>query len=83
MPLPLYGSGGRHLRIWAAISPTCCLEMPRTTTCVGAGTSNVIPSGAFTLDRMAESQLHLQVGAAQRRPVADALDLEAALVTHR
>src|SRR4029079_6954290 len=31
MPLPLWGSGGRHLRIWAATSPTTCLEMPRTT----------------------------------------------------
>ena len=37
MPLPLYGSGGRHLRIWAATSPTACLEMPRTTIWFGAG----------------------------------------------
>ena len=30
MPLPLYGSGGRVLRIFAAISPTCCLSTPLT-----------------------------------------------------
>src|ERR1700694_124310 len=28
MPLPLYGSGGRIDRIWAATCPTCCLSAP-------------------------------------------------------
>ena len=48
MPLPLYGSGLRILRMFAAISPTCCLSMPRTTIAVGVGTSNSMPSGAGT-----------------------------------
>src|SRR5664279_3246497 len=47
-PLPLYGSGLRSLRMFAAVSPTCCLSMPRTTKRVGACTSKVIPSGALT-----------------------------------
>ncbi len=38
--------GGRVLRIRAATSPTACLELPRTMICVGAGTSNSMPSGA-------------------------------------
>src|SRR5262249_31516972 len=29
-PLPLYGSGGRILRMFAATSPTSCLSMPAT-----------------------------------------------------
>jgi len=33
--LPLYGSGGRCLRMFAAVSPTSCLEIPFTTTLVG------------------------------------------------
>src|SRR5215208_2511804 len=48
MPLPLYGSGGRILRISAAIWPTCCLSAPRTTIDVGVGTSNVIQGCAVT-----------------------------------
>src|SRR5207244_3781547 len=43
MPLPLYGSGGRTLRISAAVWPTICLSVPFTTTCVGTGTSNEMP----------------------------------------
>ena len=34
-------------RISAAISPTCCLDAPRTAIRVGIGTSNSIPSGAL------------------------------------
>jgi hypothetical protein len=32
----------------AAISPTACLEFPLITMRVGTGTSNSMPSGAFT-----------------------------------
>src|SRR5262245_41321360 len=46
MPLPLYGSGLRILRMSAATWPTSCLSCPRTTMRVGCGTSNVMPSGA-------------------------------------
>src|SRR5690348_8004584 len=49
MPLPLYGSGGRTFRISAAVWPTICLSMPRTTICVGIGTSNEIPSRGLIL----------------------------------
>jgi hypothetical protein len=38
----------RIFRILAAISPTACLSLPRTTICVGAGTSNSTPSGTGT-----------------------------------
>src|SRR4029453_9410867 len=48
-PLPLYGSGGRILRMFAATSPTSCLSMPATVNCVGRSTVNVMPSGADTL----------------------------------
>ena len=48
MPLPLYGSGFRILRMLAATSPTACLSLPRTTMEVGVGTSNSMPSGAVT-----------------------------------
>src|SRR5262249_9617157 len=48
MPLPLYGSGLRILRMSAATWPTSCLSCPRTTMRVGCGTSNVMPSGAST-----------------------------------
>src|SRR3954470_3358996 len=47
-PLPLYGSGLRSLRMFAATSPTCCLSMPITEKRVGASTLNVMPSGAVT-----------------------------------
>src|SRR5215217_7470404 len=44
MPLPLYGSGGLTFRISAAIWPTRCLSMPRTTIVAGFGISNSMPS---------------------------------------
>ena len=44
MPLPLYGSGGRTIRISAAVWPTLCLSIPRTMIVVAFGTSNSIPS---------------------------------------
>src|SRR5215475_11612239 len=47
-PLPLYGSGGRILRMFAATSPTCCLLTPSTLKMVGRSTRKVIPSGAGT-----------------------------------
>src|SRR6266705_755859 len=47
-PLPLYGSGLRSLRMFAATSPTCCLSMPSTTNLVGVSTRNEIPSGGRT-----------------------------------
>ncbi len=43
MPLPLYGSGGRTLRISAAVWPTICLSVPLTKISVGVGTSKVMP----------------------------------------
>src|ERR1700734_1318278 len=49
MPLPLYGSGLRSFRMLAAISPTCCLSIPSTTSRVGVSTRNVIPSGGVTV----------------------------------
>ena len=49
MPLPLYGSGGRTLRISAAVWPTICLSMPLTMICVGCGTSNVMPARGVTI----------------------------------
>ena len=48
-PLPLYGSGLRSLRMFAATSPTCCLSMPVTENLVGVSTANVMPVGR--LDR--------------------------------
>src|SRR6478735_1002834 len=47
-PLPLYGSGLRILRMFAATSPTCCLSMPCTEKRVGASTTKVMPSGGLT-----------------------------------
>ena len=47
-PLPLYGSGLRMLRMLAATWPTTSLSIPFTMTCVCAGISKVMPSGAFT-----------------------------------
>src|SRR4029453_10022944 len=47
-PLPLYGSGGRIFRMFAATSPTCCLSIPLTWNRVGRSTVNVMPSGAVT-----------------------------------
>src|SRR5699024_2577368 len=48
MPLPLYGSGLRSLRIVAATSPTACLSMPEILSLVGLSTVKVMPSGAVT-----------------------------------
>src|SRR6266536_4585551 len=47
-PLPLYGSGRRSRRMFAATSPTFCLSMPSTENRVGFSTRDVIPSGADT-----------------------------------
>src|SRR5207342_2619785 len=47
-PLPLYGSGLRSLRMFAATSPTCCLSMPDTVNRVGASTVKATPSGGVT-----------------------------------
>ena len=61
----------------AATWPTTSLSMPLTMTWVGTGTSKVMPSGALTIDRVAEAE-----GEAQRAralglgAVADADDLE-------
>src|SRR3954469_7336176 len=45
-PFPLYGSGGRRLRISAATWPTTSLFAPSTTICVGTGAVSLIPCGA-------------------------------------
>src|SRR4029453_19015027 len=47
-PLPLYGSGLRILRMFAAVSPTSCLSMPETENRGGASTANVMPAGGVT-----------------------------------
>src|SRR3954453_6620860 len=46
-PLPLYGSGLRSLRMFAATSPTSCLSIPWTPSRVGPSTVKVMPSGAL------------------------------------
>ena len=79
MPLPLYGSGGRTARTSAAVWPTCCLSVPLTMTCVGAGTSKRDARARLHDDRMRVADVQLQVGAAQGRAIADALDLEVLL----
>ena len=79
MPLPLYGSGGRTLRISAAVWPTTCLSVPLTTICVGAGTSNEMPSRGVTVTECEKPTCELEVGALELRAVADALDLEVLL----
>ena len=58
-PLPLYGSGGRSLRMFAAVSPTSCFVDP----------ADVEPGGGLDLerdagrrgdlDRMAEAERQL------------------------
>ena len=48
MPLPLYGSGLRSLRMFAATSPTFCLSMPVTVSRVGLSTVKAMPSGGST-----------------------------------
>src|SRR5690242_4347787 len=45
-PFPLYGSGGRRLRISAATWPTTSLFAPSTTICVGTGAVSLMPCGA-------------------------------------
>src|SRR5215208_2230997 len=51
MPLPLYGSGGLTRRISAAIWPTSCLSIPRTTIVVAFGISNSTPSRGLIVTR--------------------------------
>ena len=63
----------------AAISPTSCLSIPRTTTWVGCGTSNSIPSGRLDRDRVRVAERELERLALEPGAVADALDLEALL----
>ena len=79
MPLPLYGSGGRTLRISAAVCPTICLSMPLTMISVGVGTSKEMPARGVIDDRMRVADGELEVLAAERGAVADALDLQALL----
>src|SRR5690606_841886 len=47
IPFPLYGSGGRSLRISAATWPTTSLLAPSTRICVGVVAVSLIPSGAW------------------------------------
>ena len=47
-PLPLYGSGLRILRMFAAASPTACFEMPLTVSLLLPSTVSVMPAGAST-----------------------------------
>src|SRR6267143_6616802 len=50
MPLPLYGSGGRTLRICAAVRPTRCLSAPLTVIRFAlASYSALTPSGSGNL----------------------------------
>src|SRR6188508_1238284 len=48
MPLPLYGSGLRCERMYAAIWPTSSLSAPKTPSRVGVSTRNSIPLGGST-----------------------------------
>ena len=66
------GSGRRSRRRAAC-------RFPRTTTSVGCGTSNSIPSGACDRDRVRVAERQLQGLALELGAVADALDLEAPL----
>ena len=50
--------------------------MPDTITLVGSGTSKVIPAGAAKLHGMAETELQLEIGALEDRPIADPDDVE-------
>src|SRR3954471_8381886 len=47
MPFPLYGSGGRMLRISAATCPTFSLSAPSITIVVGCGAVSFTPAGAL------------------------------------
>src|SRR5262245_59040894 len=47
MPLPLYGSGGRTLRISAATCPTNSLSTPSIFTCVLLSTVTLMPLGVL------------------------------------
>ena len=48
IPFPLYGSGGRISRIFAASFPTSSLSIPDTNTLVLLSTLKEIPSGGIT-----------------------------------
>ena len=79
MPLPLYGSGGRTLRISAAVWPTICLSMPLARRPASASAPRTrCPARGLTRTG-ASSRPAAPVGAAQRGAIADALDLEALL----
>ena len=79
-PLPLYGSGGRILRMFAATSPTCCLSMPATWNSVGRSTVKVMPVRRRHEHRVREAERELEVRALGRDPVAGAGDLQALAV---
>ncbi len=78
-PCPCRAPGGRRLRMSAATWPTSCLSIPRTISSVGWGTSNSMPSGASTDDRVRVAERQLEVAALELGAVADPLDLEALL----
>src|SRR5512146_2798072 len=46
-PLPLYGSGLRVARTWAATRPTSSLSIPTTARRTGVSTSKLMPSGGW------------------------------------
>ena len=83
MPLPLYGSGLRSLRMFAATSPTFCLSIPLTVSLVGLSTVNEMPVGGVDLDRVAVAERELEALALGLDPVADADDLQALGVAGR
>src|SRR6201996_9545009 len=75
MPLPLYGSGGRRLRISSATWPTSCLSMPRTIISVGCDSSKSIPTRVA--DALALLRLRRASLADIRRDLADELLVDA------
>ena len=77
MPLPLYGSGGRKLRIFAAAPPSSCLSMPREDqhVLVRLGRDAL---GQLVLDRVREPERERDARALDLGLVADAVDLELA-----
>ena len=79
MPLPLYGSGLRILRMSAATWPTSCLSAPATVMRVGAGDVEGDAFGGVDHDRVREAELELELRRTLRdAAVADAHDLEVA-----
>ena len=66
--------------MFAAISPTSCLEMPLTTMRVGCGHLELDPVGGLDRHRVRVAERQLEVPALELRAVADALDLERLLV---